>query len=53
MRLSEMTNEQLIRQVNDDALARELHSRLITADRKVADQVAALEDRILKLQGAA
>ena len=53
MRLSEMSNEQLIRQVDDDALARELYRRLVLADHRVDDRVEALEHRVMQLQGAA
>lgn len=43
MRLSEMTDEQLIKQVEDDAVAREIFNRLVLSKLRVSDEVQALE----------
>lgn len=50
MRLSEMTDEQLIRQVEDDALAREIFNRLVLSKLRVSDEVQALEHQRDKAQ---
>lgn len=51
MRLSEATNEELIRQIDDDAVAREVYRRLEIERLRVSDQVQALEHRVEQLQG--
>lgn len=51
MRLSEMTDEQLIKQVEDDALAREIFNRLVLSKLRVSDEVQALEHQRDKAQG--
>jgi len=43
MRFGEMTNADLIKQVEDDALARELYRRLVLADVKVTEREQSLE----------
>jgi hypothetical protein len=52
MRLAELTNEELIKQIDDDAIAREVYRRLELERLRVSDQVAALEHRVEQLQGA-
>jgi hypothetical protein len=53
MRLSEATNTDLIKMIDDDAVAREVHRRLELERLRVSDEVQALEHRVEQLQGIA
>lgn len=50
-RLSELSNHDLIKEIDDDAVAREVAKRFLSYEQSVSEQVEALENRILKLQG--
>lgn len=50
MRLSEMTDEQLIQRVEGTALAREIFNRLVLSKLRVSDEVQALEHQRDKAQ---
>lgn len=50
-RLRELSNEELIKQIDDDAIAREVSRRFVQYQVGVDDRVEILENRILKLQG--
>jgi hypothetical protein len=50
-RLRELTNNELIRKIDDDAIAREVSRRFLNYEVGVSDTVDALERRIMKLQG--
>lgn len=51
MRLSELSNDQLIRQIDDDAVAREVYRRLQIEKHRVSERERVLEARIEKMQG--
>ena len=53
MRLKELSNDQLIRLISDDAVAREVYRRLCIERMRVSDEVEALELRIERLQTGA
>lgn len=50
-RLSEMTDLELIKEIDDDALAREISKRITQYQFQVTNREQILEERILKLQG--
>jgi len=50
-RLSELSNHELIKEIDDDAVAREVARRFLSYEHSVNEKVEALEHRILKLQG--
>lgn len=50
-RLSELSNHDLVKEIDDDAVAREVAKRFLSYEQSVSEQVEALENRILKLQG--
>lgn len=50
-RLSELSNHDLVKEIDDDAVAREVAKRFLSYEQSVGEQIEALENRILKLQG--
>jgi hypothetical protein len=50
-RLSELSNHDLVKEIDDDAVAREVAKRFLSYEQSVSEQIEALENRILKLQG--
>lgn len=50
-RLSELSNHDLVKEIDDDAVAREVAKRFLSYEQYVSEQIEALENRILKLQG--
>lgn len=50
-RLCELTDEKLIREIDDDAVAREVAKRFFNYQHRVSAEVERLENQILKLKG--
>lgn len=49
-RVCEMTDLELIKEIDDDAVAREVSKRLGVNTMKVSDEIQRLENQILKLK---
>jgi len=51
MRLSELSNLDLIKEIDDDAVGREVARRFTLYESSVSEQIQKLEEKVLKLQG--
>lgn len=49
-RLAELSNQELIKEIDDDAIAREVSRRFLMYEVGVSDEVDALQNRIMKMQ---
>lgn len=49
-KFSEMTTKELIREIDDDRLARELNIRFALNDSLVSEKVSKLEDQVMELK---